>query len=549
MIGGFGSPPCSTVSAARHRPLSQQGGPRPLRSRSDPWIPLKYCSPKEVQAVRIGSLLFLLCLGMLGEIRAHGGWVGLEHPADRHQEPYPSFFNTVEVQKFLRFCGMAYYVMHQCRFGAKSVKPTGLLLPWGCSGIQLKCNHIGGHPPLIGIDHSGRFLTTPAAHYPQGFCQALSDLFVSRLVQVESKGYKLPFAPRPHLNQIFYEPWTQSRHVRWQWPQPSATFLVGELAAYNSFKIYLGALDRLNNDLLHSNLVWREMTESQQDMFVAEWLLDCYESGVGRTEAAWALSALQKIFPRASFRTGWKVLDSWQQQVPPKQAPAAPPEVIHGMIAMALLLNRPHLAGLMLLCYVGLLRVREALSLTKKDVVIDSKTIVLCLGRTKRGMEQRVVLTNAAVRSWIVQFLLRFNPIKEDDFILDLSYSAALRGVKRISTLLGVGELHLTTHTFRRSGASELSKQGMPLSDILLYGRWLSERAARDYIRKGEVAIIRAKQAVKPSDWTRVLRWGSFAAKAWSCYDYMYKQEQFMVDMRQLSILKLAKVEEHLFQS
>ena len=300
--------------------------------------------------------------------------------------------------------------------------------------------------------------------------------------------------------------------------------------------------------MLHANLIWKDRSESQQDMFVAECLLDCYESGVGRTEAAWALSALQKIFPRSSFRTGWKVLDSYQQQVPPKQAPAAPPEVIQGMIAMALLLNRPHLAGLMLLCYVGLLRVREALSLTKKDVIIDSKAIVLCLGRTKRGMEQRVVLTNAAVRSWIVQFLLGFNPKGDDDFILDLSYSAALRGVKRISELLGVGELHLTTHTFRRSGASELSRQGVALPDILLYGRWLSERAAHDYNRKGEVAIIRAQQSVKPSDWTLVLRWGSFAAKAWSCYDYMYKQKRFLVDMRQLSIQKLAKVEEHLFQ-
>lgn len=240
VIGGFGSPPCSTVSAARHRPLSRRGGPRPLRSRSDPWIPLKYCSPKEVQAVRIGSLLFLLCLGMLGEIRAHGGWVGLEHPADREQEPYPSFFNTVEVQQFLRFCGMAYYVTHQCRFGAKSVKPTGLLLPWGCSRIQLKGNHRGGHPPLIGIDHSGRFLTTPAAHYPQGFCHALSELFVHRLVQVESKGYTLPFAPKPDLKQFLQEPWTQSRYVRWQWPQPSAAFLVGELAAYHSFQVSRG---------------------------------------------------------------------------------------------------------------------------------------------------------------------------------------------------------------------------------------------------------------------------------------------------------------------
>jgi hypothetical protein len=43
VIGGFASPPCSTISAARHVPLTLRGGPRPLRSRDNPWQPLAYC--------------------------------------------------------------------------------------------------------------------------------------------------------------------------------------------------------------------------------------------------------------------------------------------------------------------------------------------------------------------------------------------------------------------------------------------------------------------------------------------------------------------------
>eukprot|EP00435_Cladocopium_sp_Y103_P021564 s463_g5.t1 len=46
VAGGFGSPPCSTVSAARHVPLSVQGGPRPLRSRDKPWDALPYCTKR-----------------------------------------------------------------------------------------------------------------------------------------------------------------------------------------------------------------------------------------------------------------------------------------------------------------------------------------------------------------------------------------------------------------------------------------------------------------------------------------------------------------------
>ena len=54
VVGGFGSPPCSTISAAGHQPLNLPGhkAPRPLRARSNPWIPLDYCSDTEIHAVK-----------------------------------------------------------------------------------------------------------------------------------------------------------------------------------------------------------------------------------------------------------------------------------------------------------------------------------------------------------------------------------------------------------------------------------------------------------------------------------------------------------------
>ena len=54
VVGGFSSPPCSTISAAGHQPLNLPGhkAPRPLRARSNPWIPLDYCSDTEIHAVK-----------------------------------------------------------------------------------------------------------------------------------------------------------------------------------------------------------------------------------------------------------------------------------------------------------------------------------------------------------------------------------------------------------------------------------------------------------------------------------------------------------------
>lgn len=58
VAGGMGSPPCSTVSAARHVPLQDSKGapPRPLRSRTNPWYPLSYCTDSERLAVQVGSV-------------------------------------------------------------------------------------------------------------------------------------------------------------------------------------------------------------------------------------------------------------------------------------------------------------------------------------------------------------------------------------------------------------------------------------------------------------------------------------------------------------
>ncbi len=241
VIGGFGSPPCSTISAARHVPLKKRGGPRPLRCRDLPWYALAYCTQKEIEAVRVGSVLFLLCLGLLGEIRHFGGWIGLEHPADRMRHPYPSFFATSEVEKFKAVCKVRYFVTDQCRFGAASRKPTGLLLPPNSTKISQICNHVGGHDMLIGVDSEGRFKTTPAARYPRLFCESLGHLCVDQYVVSRKAGYEQPFKSLSKTQSDFVEPWTSKQHVSFQWPQPSSAFLVGELEILNNRKIHGGA--------------------------------------------------------------------------------------------------------------------------------------------------------------------------------------------------------------------------------------------------------------------------------------------------------------------
>jgi hypothetical protein len=85
------------------------------------------------------------------------------------------------------------------------------------------------------------------------------------------------------------------------------------------------------------------------------------------------------------------------------------------------------------------------------------------------------------------------------------------------------------------------------LQDILLYGRWLSERAARDYIRKGEVAIFRARQMLNPQASQRIQSWAKLGVGCWQWFDVFYAKRELVIDVRKVTVDKLYAVERILF--
>lgn len=312
---------------------------------------------------------------------------------------------------------------------------------------------------------------------------------------------------------------------------------------------YIEALEALSNDIASSHVDWGSLSDADKDMFLAEWVLDSYEDGKSKNVCSWTLSAVQKVNPRLRLKTSWKVLDAWNHLVPVRQAPAAPPQLMQAMVVMALCLGKPELSTVMLLAYAGLLRIREVLSFRFNDVVLDSGQLVLCLGQTKSGMEQKVVLGNPSVIRWMSNFLQWRLVQQHEGRIFSISYGSVLRWVKKLTGLLNVGSLRLTTHTFRRSGASELARLGMPIADVMLYGRWLSDRAARTYIRKGEVAVARTRTALDSKVWDRILQWGNLAPLGWSLFHKLCDAKPSMFHMSRIDAAMLAGVEEILFGS
>ena len=84
-----------------------------------------------------------------------------------------------------------------------------------------------------------------------------------------------------------------------------------------------------------------------------------------------------------------------------------------------------------------------------------------------------------------------------------------------MSKVLGISELQLTTHSMRRSGASELSALGVAKKDVMDFGRWASDRAAQEYIRRGEVGLFRAGAAVAKADWLKAQSLARLGSGVW----------------------------------
>ena len=233
---------------------------------------------------------------------------------------------------------------------------------------------------------------------------------------------------------------------------------------------YQQAIQLLNREILQTQTDWASLTEAEQDLFLAEWLVDGYEQGSGRTEYGYVLSALGRMNPRVRYKTAWRVFEVWGSLQPPQQAPAAPPELLTAMMVAAFALNRAPLGILICVCFSGLLRVGEALQLRWSDIFFAAGNVTLCLGQTKGGMEQKVVISNGTVFEWLGRFGAQHGACATDTKVFDMSYSSVLRWVKKLALLLAGEEIKLTTHSFRRSGASELCRQGVAIADICLFG-------------------------------------------------------------------------------
>ena len=243
---------------------------------------------------------------------------------------------------------------------------------------------------------------------------------------------------------------------------------------------------------------WRERTPEKRDLWLSDYVLEKLEESVPPSRLRTLLAALQKIGV-GKFRMPWRVLDGWASLSPPTQASAIPESVLRAFCSVCLLCREPVVATILVLCYYGVLRVSEALHLAPADVFFGPQQVVLYLARTKRGMEEVVVIEEAFVTRWMKWYMASGHATRKPGIFLPCSYGRIQRRLEFCQQFLNLAGERFTTHSCRRGGATRLYMQRVPLQDIALYGRWKSLRSCHEYLRKGEVYLARIRQS--DADW------------------------------------------------
>ena len=265
---------------------------------------------------------------------------------------------------------------------------------------------------------------------------------------------------------------------------------------------------------------WLEQPEEFQDYLLADYVMDLRDDhGTGALQhARECVAALQKVFPRRRYTTASAVIAGWSAAQPPQQAPPMPQHLCYASVVLLFHLDQAGVGLCMLLCFVGLLRVGEALSLRTEDITLGSSEAIIHLHRTKRGQSECVCLTSIFVVRLIRSFI-KTSGRSGTQLLCQVSYTRVRVWITRATAMLGFADIPFRSHSLRRGGATALFMQRFPLDNIMVYGRWASQSSCRMYLHTGEVAVIRLMRS--PRKWDRVLALSRLACTLLSPEPYL----------------------------
>lgn len=160
--------------------------------------------------------------------------------------------------------------------------------------------------------------------------------------------------------------------------------------------------------------------------------------------------------------------------------------------------------ALVLVNFFGAFRASELLSLTVADIKSTSKGIIITLPNSKTDQEgrgqqvvipfvQSVLCAATALNTWLAKARIHYGPVFRrvnkgaklgNKTMISSSLNDIYRKLARESGMREWGKI--SSHSFRRGMATEASRKGANLPQIMKQGRWRSMATVMGYIDDGQ---------------------------------------------------------------
>ena len=202
-------PPCETWSISRWRWFLDGKGPRPIRKAECVWG-LEVLRLRELKQLITGNCLLFFALLMAVAQMIAGNLAFIEHPsaADLRPEGLPPSIWRLDVMRvMLEHDMMKLFSFHQGLYGARSPKPTTLLIvcqPHMRQTIEDlmtkgRTTEVMPKPLSMGRTKTG-FTTAPLKRYPPGLCRA-----IAMCIRHGSDTYPTPTSLPDGLSDVAYK--------------------------------------------------------------------------------------------------------------------------------------------------------------------------------------------------------------------------------------------------------------------------------------------------------------------------------------------------------
>ena len=236
---------------------------------------------------------------------------------------------------------------------------------------------------------------------------------------------------------------------------------------------------------------------SKLDPIVCDYIEHLWSSGAGRAQACDTLAGLQDLQPnlRNHLPGAWRLLKTWHINEIPNRAPPLPEHVLKSMVGWAFFRGHVTFGISLVVGYYTMLRTGELLGLRSSHMICTAghRQVLISLGMTKggkrHGAAESVILgyepAVTLVKAWKAKASVSA-PLSSSPARWRALFSECLEALK-------LDSYQFRPYSLRRGGATFWFGKHQSLDQILVQGRWHTQKSARIYLNEG-LAVLATMQ-------------------------------------------------------